>query len=191
MLHFKYGADRCGGDDFDLSTRSNFGKYRSPIGDVQARILQDIVPTTGSANLFLICQMLYHVVTTRRWQKHVAIWMGGSLARQKLSNSPAAAKAFLEQLLKSPAAHKMHEASKAEVQLKNEKDIADMRQAWEEVTGSELVEVDGDYWHLVSDAAKKLLPSAGAFLAAGQHFGCQAAAGTGWPTLPKETCQIQ
>ena len=135
--------------------------------------------------------MLYHVVTTRRWQKHVAIWMGGSLARQKLSNSPAAAKAFLEQLLKSPAAHKMHEASKAEVQLKNEKDIADMRQAWEEVTGSELVEVDGDYWHLVSDAAKNLLPSAGAFLAAGHHFGCQAAAATRWPTLPKETCQIQ
>lgn len=123
-------------------------------------------------------------------QRHVAIGMGRSLTRQKLSNSPAAAKAFLDQLLKSPAAHEMHEASKVEVQLNDEKDIADMRQAWEEVTGSELVEVDGDCWHLVSDAAKKLLPSAGAFLAAGQHFGRQAAA-TGWPTIPKETCQIQ
>ena len=128
-------------------------------------------------------------------QRHVAIGMGGSLTRQKLSNSPAAAKAFLEQLLKSPAAHEMHEASKAEIQLNDEKDIADMRQKWEEITGSELVEVelvevDGDCWHLVSDAAKKLLPSAGAFLAAGQHFGREAAA-TGWPTITKETCQIQ
>ena len=83
-----------------------------------------------------------------------------------------------------------------------------MRRTWEEVTGSEVVEVDGDYWHLVSDkmdrTAKSLLPSAGAFFAAGVHFKHQAvhaqreaaALATGCPrpfsvTLSKEAGQIE